>query len=188
MAICSIDSLIRNIAILLVVSALLASTSIACYGPKLHVAYSQDTTQTLMYEIIRLYLHEKTGVETLPVIIADAAADTDADLDAAAGGVTAAIVDDKADIALLSNLQTKIQIKNQRKNQTRGRIDFPDHLTILYGDRLVDDLQFTTALSALKKLFRILTPEEFGDLKKIVKNGVPVKKAVRRLLFDKGWI
>ena len=110
----------------------------ACFGPKLYIGVEPGAAGDLNFALVSLYIKEKTGVEAVRVAMAGK--------DAAAAVAAAAQVD----------------LATAPATNSGALLTLPDGTILLAGQRVRDDLQFTTVLPALTKLQRLLAQAD-GD-------------------------
>lgn len=144
---------------------LLTGLGQACFGPKLYVGVGGSTEEIVCYELVSLYLKEKTGIETVLV-----------DLDSA------------SPLQALEQQQVDLAFAAQSSGPFPALLQPLPRLVLLAGERPLSDLQFTTVPRALKKLSSLLRAEEVRKLTDEVDAGQPVKARVRRLLMERRWI
>ncbi len=145
--------------------ALAASAGYACFGPKLYIGVGETAQERVIYELVALYVKEKTGVQTVAVELGGA--DPVAEIAAERVDMALAAGEDERYATLLAPLE------NRR---------------LLSGERPLTDLQFSTVPKALKKLSGLLEAAHVRNLTSEVEGGAPVKAQVRYFLMEKGWI
>lgn len=148
--------------LLLLVTAFPAA---ACFGPKLYLGTSSGPQSAVLFEVVALYVKEKTGVETVRVDLADEAP-------------LAALRAEKADLVLADGATPA--------EATLLALDGLPRLVA--GRRVLEDLQFTTVAPALRRLARLLTAADVAGVLSAVEGGTPPAAAARRLLMAKGWL
>jgi len=144
---------------------LLASSAFACFGPKLYLAAPKTVDEEIVAALIVIYVKEKTGVETEQV-----------DLEGTT--VRQAIRDEKIDFGLAAATD----------GNDRVLFAVSGALRLVGGDRVGDDLQFTTVGPALERLQSLVTAEHIAVIRQEIKNGSLPMAAVRTFLMDKRWI
>lgn len=127
----------------------------ACFGPKLYIGVEPGVAGDLNFALLSLYIKEKTGVEAVRVAVASKDA---------ARVVAAA---EEADLA------------SSISSSAGGVLTLPDGTTLLVGQRVRDDLQFTTVLPALKKLQTLLSGNDTSMLLPKVQAGEGALATVR---------
>ena len=137
----------------------------ACFGPKLYLGVPEGARSRVLAEMVVLYLKEKTGVETVQVPVASAAART---------GVHAATLD----LALVADGSDGLAVL----------LEVPGGPLLLSGPRPLKDLRFFTVPAALKKLGGLLGGEFFEELVAEVEGGASASAVVGRALRKKRWI
>jgi len=154
--------MLRSLVCLIMV-LIIAQGAAACFGPKLYFGVGPEKDQELVFVLVSLYVHEKTGTESLAI-------ETDTEpLELLEAG--------RADLALSRTTTSRPVLLN---------LGTAGHL--VSGPRPLTELQFTLVPKALAKLDSLLKVEDFVFLRSQVADGEPVRAAVRRFLTDKGWI
>lgn len=166
----NLDFLARTSVLCLLAAFLLsglvpAQPALACFGPKLYIGTGDSAEERVLYEVVSLYLKEKTGVESVRVELGDKDA---------AGELHGERVDLALARGSATDLETLLAIEN--------------HLVLLSGRRPLEDLQFTTVAPALRKLDRLLQPEHLAGLTRRVADGQPPAAEARHFLMGQGWI
>lgn len=142
-----------------------AFPSAACFGPRLYLGTSSGPQSAVLFEVVALYVKEKTGVETVRVDLSDEAP-------------LAALRAEKADLVLA--------VGATPAEATLLALDGLPRLVA--GKRVLEDLQFTTVAPALRRLARLLTLADVAGVLTAVEGGTPPAAAARRLLMTKGWL
>lgn len=151
------------LAIMLLV--LFASPAAACFGPKLYLGGAAGPEGDALFELVALYVKEKTGVETVRV-------------DLAGEAPLAALAAERADLVLVAGETPEASTLLRLEGLPR----------LVAGLRPQQDLQFTTVMPALRKLGRLLSAADVAALTAAVERGESAAAAARRLLMTKGWI
>ena len=138
----------------------------ACFGPKLYVGVPAGVESEVLYDLVTLYIKEKTGVESIHVLLEPTQ------------DPVQEIHENRLDLAFA----------NQRPPGETLLIAFPGYPNLLTGQRPRSDLQFTTVLPAIRKLDRLLHQDDLDYLVSQVRAGKSSMKAVRRFLMDRRWI
>ncbi len=154
-----------SLATSLLLGVLLAQQTQACFGPKLYVGAADSAEERVLYEVVALYLKEKTGVESVRVALDDKDAGEE-------------LRGERVDLALARAPVAGVEVLLA---VGQGRV-------LLSGRRPLEDLQFTTVAPALKKLDRLLQPDHLAELAGRVAAGAPPAAAARRFLMTQGWI
>lgn len=128
----------RNILFLLVLLLLIAGEAVACFGPKLFYGVGNGAEEELRFALVSLYVKEKTGVEMNRVELAGK-------------GVVAEIAAERIDLGFAATGEGSV-------------LRLPDGSLLFCGQRLRDDLQFTTVLPALKKLQAVVDRADWRAL------------------------
>ena len=132
---------------LLILFLLCTAPAWACFGPKLYIGVEPGAAGDLNFALVSLYIKEKTGVEAVRVAVAGK--------DAAAAIAAAKEVD----------------LATAPAASAGGILTLPDGAILLAGQRVRDDLQFTTVLPALSKLQRLLAQVDGAALLTRVRAG-----------------
>jgi len=149
----------------LVAVLLCAHSAQACFGPKLYVGVGSDTLDEVFYELVSLYVREKTGVETVRVALKGKPP-------------LAALRDEEVDLVPVETPAEGFDVL----------MSIGDLIHLLSGPRPLQDLQFSTVAPALRKLGSLLTAEQLGGLRDRVEQGEPPAAQARRFLMTQGWI
>lgn len=138
----------------------------ACFGPKLYLGAGSGNRADVLYQLVSIYVKEKTGTDTVrvPLTAKEAAKRL------AAG---------KLDLAFFP-------VKSAPKAQVV--LALPGLPPLAAGKRPLQDLQFTTVVPALKKLATLLSPVDVALLTGEVDHGASAAAAVRHFLMTRGWI
>lgn len=150
---------------LLLATLLLAATANACFGPKLYVGTGVGPEEEFLYALVSLYIKEKTGVETVRVPMA--ANDPGVEVAAARVDLAFAPAEGREGTAVLAPA------------------GFP---RLVAGTRVLDDLQFTTVVPALRKLAGLLTPADVTAQVALVRQGGAPAATARHFLSARGWL
>lgn len=151
---------------LLIAIALAPQPVHACFGPKLYIGTGSSSLDLVFYEVVSLYLREKTGVESMRVELQ--------------GDDPLTVLDrEEADL---------VRILAPRDSSFVTLLAVDGYLHLLSGARPLEDLQFTTVAPALRKLDALLRPEHLEALRTRVKQGRPPAAEARRFLMSQGWI
>lgn len=160
---------IRSINLLMSMVMLVALTCApvqACFGPKLFVGVGQGPQNEALYALVTLYIQEKTGVESTRVEI-EAGQDP-----------LALLSSEKVDLAFL--------LSEGSPDNTVFQIEGAPLLVT--GARPLEELQFTTVLPAVRKLNRLLKPEDLGSLISQIEAGKSAMSVARKFLMELRWI
>lgn len=146
--------------------SLMAAPVSACFGPKLFVAVTAEPRQQALIALATLYVQEKTGVESelLPL-----APGTDP---------LQELARQRADLVLVGSVTSS----------GNALLSIPGYPVLIGGERIANDLQFTTVAPALRKFGTLLTTADLDFLTTRVAAGEPPVAAARRLLMDRRWI
>ncbi len=144
---------------------LLAMPAGACFGPKLYLGTGQEPAETVLFELVALYVKEKTGTESVRV-----------ELEGSDPAVK--LRAEEIDMAFFT----------QHPASGTVVLEIPGLPLLVAGPRPLNDLQFTTVAPALKKLDRLLGAEQVKKLVKQVEQGAFPGAAARRFLMSQGWI
>ncbi|MBW2478185.1 MAG: hypothetical protein JRE63_12765 [Deltaproteobacteria bacterium] len=143
-----------------------ACPAAACFGPKLYVGVSTGVESAVLYDLVTLYVKEKTGVESIRVLLATT----------------------QDPVREIHEERLDLVFANQRPLDEPLFIAFPSYPILLAGQRPKSDLQFTTVLPAIRKLGRLLHKDDLDFLVSQVRAGEGSMKAVRHFLMDRRWI
>ncbi len=138
----------------------------ACFGPKLFVGVGQGDHNEVLYSLVSLYVEEKTGVESTRVDIAEGQ------------NPLQLLTDEKADLVFIPSMDSA-------DNSVLQISGLPFLVT---GRRPMEELQFTTVLPAIRKLNRLLEPEDVESLLSRVSSGESPMAASRKFLMERRWI
>lgn len=145
---------------------LVALPAAACFGPKLYIATPAGEDGELLFHLAAIYLHEKTGVESIRFELTEEQT------------AEQVLQQEKADLAF-----------QQSASQThKALLQLGTELWLLTGPRPTDDLQFTTVPRSLTKLQRLLTVQDLVQLRLQVAAGVLPAAAIRQLYQQRSWI
>lgn len=138
----------------------------ACFGPKLYIGAPVTTQGALLFELVALYVKEKTGTESVRVELK------------AGDDPLAALRGDKVDLAFAA----------AAPGPEPALLQVSGLPLLVSGKRPLEDLQFTTVGPALAKLNKLLQPQDLGALIQNVEQGAPPAATARKFLMAKGWI
>ena len=144
---------------------LMPSPAGACFGPKLYLGAGSGNRADVLYQVVAIYVKEKTGTDVVRVPLAK----DDAIQRLAAG---------KLDLALLAAPAGSQAVVLH----VRG---YP---ALAAGKRPLQDLRFTTVVPALKKLAGLLHAADLHTLVEEVNRGASAAAAVRHFLMQRRWI
>lgn len=157
----------RFAALLLVGCALLSPIPAqGCFGPKLYIGTPLSAQGALLFEVVALYVKEKTGTEAVRVELK------------AGDDPLAAIRGDKVDLAFAA----------AAPGPEPALLQVSGLPLLLSGKRPLEDLQFTTVPPALRKLNQLLQPQDLEPLIRQLEQGAPAAATARKFLMAKGWI
>lgn len=154
----------RILFILLALGLLSAAPAAACFGPKLYLGTGAGTQADILFELVALYVQEKTGTEIVRV-------------DTEGREPLTLLREEKLDLAFAGNARIE--------NSLLTVAGLPG---LVAGDRPLRDLQFTTVIPALKKLNGLLLAEHVSMMAAEIESGASPAAAVRRFLMERGWI
>jgi hypothetical protein len=144
-----------------------AAPALACFGPKLYFAVADEPRQEVLFALVSLYVHEKTGVDSVAVAMAPEE-----------GG--AMLAAERVDLAF-----TPPGVKTPAGGFVFTIGSWP---RLVSGKRPLEQLQFTTVLPAIRKLNGLLSPADVEALLADVRDGDSAIAAARRLLMARRWI
>lgn len=137
-----------------------------CFGPKLYIGTPATAQGALMFEVVALYVKEKTGTEAVRVELKTG------------DDPLAAIRGDKVDLAFAV----------AAPGPEPALLQISGLPLLLSGKRPLEDLQFTTVAPALAKLDKLLTSQDLEPLIQKVDQGAAAAATARKFLMAKGWI
>ena len=137
-----------------------------CFGPKLYIGTPVTAQGALLFEVVALYVKEKTGTEAVRVELK------------AGDDPLAAIRGDKVDLAFAA----------AAPGPEPALLQISGLPLLLSGKRPLEDLQFTTVGPALRKLNQLLQPQDLDPLIRQLEQGAPAAATARKFLMAKGWI
>lgn len=120
----------------------------------------------MLFEVVALYVKEKTGTESVPVVLKNGE------------DPLAALRGDKVDLAF----------SPAAPGPEPALLQVSGLPLLLSGQRPLDDLQFTTVAPALAKLNKLLHAQDLEPLLRQVEQGAPPAATARKFLMTKGWI
>jgi hypothetical protein len=137
-----------------------------CFGPKLYIGTPTTPQAELLFEVVALYVKEKTGTESVRVVWKNGE------------DPLAALRGDKVDLAF----------SPAAPGPEPALLQVSGLPLLLSGKRPMDDLQFTTVAPALAKLNKLLHAQDLEPLLRQVEQGAPPAATARKFLMTKGWI
>ncbi|BCR05346.1 hypothetical protein DESUT3_24150 [Desulfuromonas versatilis] len=156
----------RQSLLLLLVSLLaFALPAEACFGPKLYLGTGTGARADVLYEVVSLYVKEKTGTESVRVEL-----------------------NGKQPLVELRAERVDMVFWDGDTVAEPALLVVEGGPALISGKRPLQDLQFTTVAPALRKLARLLRGEQVAELAARVEAGAPPAAAARRFLMDQGWI
>lgn len=137
----------------------------ACFGPKLFLGIPDDAAGKALTSVVAIYVKEKTGIETERIAL---------------GGksVLQQIRGEKIDYGFSGQADDSVQVILHVDG-------LPD---LVSGPRILQDLQFTTVMPALKRLQQLITPDHVERIRQDIEAGELPMAAARSLLMQKRWI
>lgn len=164
----SLARLWANLALLLLVGwALLSAVPVqACFGPKLYIGSPATPQGDLLFELVALYVKEKTGTESLRVVVQPG--------------------DDP--LALLRGEKTDLAFASEATGPEPALLAVAGLPLLVAGKRPLEDLQFTTVAPALGKLNKLLLSKDLEPLVQQVAQGAAPAATARKFLMVKRWI
>ncbi|MDH3998489.1 MAG: hypothetical protein OET90_06580 [Desulfuromonadales bacterium] len=169
---------LKKLLVLLLLFWLCASPATACFGPKLFVGMAASGAGAgkdveILYALVTLYVQEKTGVESVRVDFADGEEPL------------RQIEAEKVDLAFVVDDSPDADVVSDVDDVVFAVAGYPQ---LVSGVRPRNDLQFTTVLPALRKLNRLIQPDDMAQLAEMVEQGDSAMQAVRKLLMQRRWI
>lgn len=156
------------LAILLLVCCALFQPAPAsgCFGPKLYIGTAATPQEALLFEVVALYVKEKTGTESVRVVLKNG----------------------EDPLAALRGNKVDLAFSPAAPGPEPALLQVSGLPLLLSGQRPLDDLQFTTVAPALAKLNKLLHYQDLEPLLRQVEQGVPPAATARKFLMTKGWI
>lgn len=164
----SLPGLWFTVPVLLLVGWVLvqAAPALGCFGPKLYIGSPATAQGDLLFELVALYVKEKTGTESLRVVLKQG--------------------DDP--LSLLREEKIDLAFAAAAKGAEPALLQVLGLPVLVAGKRPLADLQFTTVAPALRKLETLLLAKELDPLIQQVGQGAPPAATARKFLMAKGWI
>ena len=159
----AIRTLIKYLSIMLLL--LTAVPALACFGPKLYLGVGDDAVGQVMASFVAIYVKETTGTDVIRVP--------------------------------LKGLDPATEIREKRIDFSFTDKSEPDSKQLMSigglpllitGDRIDNDLQFTTVRPTLIRLEAKLTAVDVAVLTEKVVDGELAMDVVRQFLIDRRWI
>ena len=154
---------------LLILSLLLilqASAGLACFGPKLFIGSVPGLEGEMRYHLVSIYLHEKTGIDSVQVELKHGQTAIDA------------ITAQEIDLGFAADSATEIA----------SVLQLDDGLKLYSGERPLSDIQFTTVGRVFKKLQKRIEQGNLDLIRQRIKVGDLPAAAVRDFMMENGWI
>lgn len=152
---------------LLIFSTLLiANSALACFGPKLFIGTASGLEAEMRYYLVALYLHEKTGIDSVRVELA------------AGESASAAIANERIDLGFSAVADASVPVL----------LTLPGSHVLCSGKRPLESLQFSTVVPVLKRLEQRLTKVDLTTIERRIASGVLPATAVRNFMMQAGWI
>lgn len=153
--------------LLLVCSVLFQPTAAqGCFGPKLYIGTPVGSQGALLFEVVALYVKEKTGTESVRVELKTG------------DDPLAFLRGDKVDLAFAA----------AAPGPEPALLQVSGLPLLLSAKRPLEDLQFTTVAPALAKLNKLLLSQDLQPLVLKVEQGAPPAATARKFLMTRGWI
>lgn len=138
----------------------------ACFGPKLYIGTPAGVDGELLFHVVAIYIHEKTGVDSLRSVLNE----------------------QQTPLSVLRDGQVDLTFAEAPSGDWTTLFQPDNALWLLSGSRPTDDLQFSTVPRALQKLQRLFSPADLALLRQLVAAGTLPATAVRSLYMERGWI
>ena len=151
---------------LTLVISLLTSSTFACFGPKLFVGTEPGLAGEMRYHLVALYLHEKTGIDSVHVVYEPGQ------------NALQAISAQKIDLGFSTADESDIPVL----------LKLTDGQVLYSGKRPLEDLQFSTAPRALQKLQQRLNNASLQSVEEQIAAGELPAAAIRNFMLEAGWI
>jgi hypothetical protein len=163
MAVPALKSILLTTLLLLV---LLAASGFACFGPKLFIGVVPGLEGEMRYHLVSIYLHEKTGIDSILVELK--------------AGQT-------AEAAILAK-EIDLGYSREANMKATEVLRLADGYKLYSGERPLNDLQFTTAGRAFAKLQKRLDAGSLDKIRARILTGTLPATAVRDFMLNNGWI
>jgi hypothetical protein len=161
----AVHSLMRRLVLTLALLLAASGPATACFGPKLYLGMEPTPAAIALGEIAKLYIKEKTGVESIRVELA-------------AGESPAALGNDRVDLAVAGGGLPPAELL----------WELPGLAGLAAGPHPRNELQFTTVIPALTKLQTLLRAADLRAVVAAMADGRPAAAAARALLQGRRWI
>ncbi len=142
------------------------TASLSCFGPKLFIGVAPDLEGEMRYHLVSIYLHEKTGIDSVRVELKQ--------------GQTA--------IDAISAQEIDLGFATVAETSGVAVLDLGEGLKLYSGERPLNDLQFTTVGRVFKKLQKRIDQNNLDLIRQGIKNGELPAAAVRDFMMKNGWI
>jgi hypothetical protein len=139
---------------------------LACFGPKLFVGVLPGLEEEMRYYLVSIYLHEKTGIDTVRVELKEGRTAIDA------------IAAHEIDLGFAADSAT----------ETVAVLQLDDGFKLYTGERPLTDLQFSTVGRVFAKLQNRLDQNNLDLIRQAIKAGSLPATAVRDFMLKNGWI
>jgi hypothetical protein len=157
---------IRSLVLVVLLVSLASLPVQACFGPKLFVGVGHGGQNDVIFALVTLYIQEKTGVESKRIEI-EMGQDP-----------LALLFNEKADLVIM--------LADETLDNTVFHVEGLPLLAT--GKRLLEELQFTTVLPAIRKLNRLLKYEDVARLASRVDAGESAMAVAREFFMEHRWI
>ncbi len=164
-----VPTLKRILLVLVLLFLLQVSASFACFGPKLFIGAAPGLEGEMRYHLVSIYLHEKTGIDSIQVALKTGQTALDA------------IIAQEIDLGFGAAAQTV-----ETAQVTVLTLD--NGLKLYAGERPLSDLQFSTVGRAFTLLQKRIDGGNLEPIRQRVKAGVLPATAVRDFMMANGWI
>ncbi len=163
MVVSALKTTLLTLSLLLILQV---TVSLSCFGPKLFIGVIPGLEGEMRYHLVSIYLHEKTGIDSVQVVLRQ--------------GQTA--------IDAISAQEIDLGFANVAKTLSVAVLDLGEGLKLYSGERPLNDLQFTTVGRVFKKLQKRIDQSNLDFIRQRVKSGDLPAAAVRDFMMENGWI
>ena len=163
MAVSTLKMSFLTILLLIVVQV---TFSTACFGPKLFIGVEPGLEGEMRYHLISIYLHEKTGIDSIRVELKQ----------------------DQTALAAIAAQEIDLGFASDSVSTAIAVLVLEEGLNLYSGERPINDLQFSTVGRVFKKLQKLLNPSHLSDIRQRVQAGDLPATAVRNFMMKNDWI
>ena len=161
-----VSTLKRALLLLILLLLLQVSAGFACFGPKLFIGAVPGLEGEMRYYLVSIYLHEKTGIDSIQVALKAGQTSIDA------------ITAQEIDLGFAAAAETVHP----------AVLQLDDGLQLYAGERPLNDLQFSTVGRVFSLLQKRIDGSSLEPIRQRIKAGVLPATAVRDFMMENGWI